>query len=72
MMILSPTNRGLIDPDYLVGVVQEKPDALTLILTADHEEPTYIRDAAHLTSRADNGKHPVTAGQRARTGTEYP
>jgi cob(I)alamin adenosyltransferase len=69
--ILYAANRGLVDPDRLVDLVESKPDDLELVLTGGHEEPTYVLEHADLVSQVRKVKHPMDAGQRARKGTEY-
>jgi len=69
--VLYATNRGLIDPDALVGLVRGKPDALELVLTGGHAEPTYVTEDVDLVTNVRKVTHPIDAGQRARKGTEY-
>ena len=64
-------NRGLVDPDDLVALVEGKPDGLELVLTGGHESPDYLLEVADLVTNVRKVKHPFDAGQRARKGTEY-
>ena len=69
--VLYAANRGLVDPEGVVDLVERTPDDLELVLTGGHDEPTYVADAADLVSRVSTETHPIDAGQRARQGTEY-
>ncbi len=69
--ILYAANRGLIDPEQVVDLVESKPDGLELVLTGSHEEPTYLRDHADLVTEVRKRKHPFDAGEDARKGTEF-
>lgn len=69
--ILYATDKGLVDAEDLVALVESKPDDLELVLTGGHEEPTYVYEHADLVSEVTKVKHPIDAGQRARKGTEY-
>ena len=64
-------NRGLVDPDDVVSLVEGKPDDLELVLTGGHERPEYLIDHADLVSNVRKEKHPLESGHRARKGTEY-
>ncbi|EMA45680.1 ATP:corrinoid adenosyltransferase BtuR/CobO/CobP [Halococcus morrhuae DSM 1307] len=69
--ILYAANQGLVESDEVVSLVESKPDALELVLTGGHEEPSYIVDRADLVTNVRKEKHPFDAGHRARKGTEY-
>jgi cob(I)alamin adenosyltransferase len=69
--VLYAANRGLIDPDALVDLVESKPDDLELVLTGGHERPEYVLDQADLVSEVRKEKHPLESGHSARKGTEY-
>jgi len=69
--VLYAADRGLVDPDDVLGLIEDKPDDLELVLTGSHEEPTYLLDAADLVTEVRKGKHPIDAGQPARKGTEF-
>lgn len=69
--ILYAANRGLVDPEDVVDLVERKPDDLELVLTGSHEEPAYLAEHADLVTEVKKQKHPIDAGQRARKGTEY-
>jgi cob(I)alamin adenosyltransferase len=64
-------NRGLVDPEAVVSLVEDKPDDLELVLTGGHERPEYLTDHADLVTNVRKEKHPIDAGQGARKGTEY-
>jgi cob(I)alamin adenosyltransferase len=69
--LLYAANRDLVDPGAVVDLIEAKPDALELVLTGGHEEPTYIDDHADLVTNVRKERHPFDAGHRARKGTEY-
>lgn len=69
--VLYAANRGLIDPDDVVALVESKPDDLELVCTGGHERPDYLADVADLVSEVRKERHPIDAGQRARKGTEF-
>lgn len=69
--VLYAANRGLVDPDELVALVERRPENLEMVLTGGHEAPKYLYEAADLVSEVRNVKHPIDDGQRARKGTEY-
>lgn len=69
--VLYAANRGLIDPEDLVDLVERRPENLELVLTGGHEAPEYLSDEADLVTEVGKVKHPIDEGQRARKGTEY-
>jgi len=69
--ILYAADRELVSPDAVCDLIETKPDNLELVLTGSHTEPTYLDDHADLISEIGKRKHPIDAGQRARSGTEY-
>jgi len=69
--VLYAADRGLVEPDDVLGLIEHKPDDLELVLTGSHEEPTYLLDAADLVTEVRKHKHPIDAGQPARKGTEF-
>jgi cob(I)alamin adenosyltransferase len=69
--ILYAANRGLVDPDALVELLESKPEGLELVLTGGHEAPEYVFEHADLVTEVRKDTHPIDAGQRARKGTEY-
>ncbi|RAW44949.1 cob(I)alamin adenolsyltransferase [Halorubrum sp. 48-1-W] len=69
--ILYAVDRGLVSPEEVLGLIEDKPDGLELVLTGSHERPSYLADTADLITRVGKEKHPIDAGQRARKGTEY-
>ncbi|MFB6256311.1 MAG: cob(I)yrinic acid a,c-diamide adenosyltransferase [Haloplanus sp.] len=69
--ILYAANRGLVDPEDVVGLVESKPEGLELVCTGGHDHPDYLADRADLVSEVRKERHPIDAGQRARKGTEF-
>jgi cob(I)alamin adenosyltransferase len=69
--VLYAANRGLVDPDDVLDLIDRKPADLELVVTGSHEEPAYLLDAADLVTQVRKEKHPIDAGQGARRGTEY-
>ncbi|MES3518048.1 MAG: cob(I)yrinic acid a,c-diamide adenosyltransferase [Natronomonas sp.] len=69
--ILYAADRGLIDPEDVVAVIEDKPERLELVLSGSHAEPTYLEAQTDLITEVRKQKHPIDAGQRARKGTEY-
>jgi cob(I)alamin adenosyltransferase len=69
--VLYAADRGLLDPEDVVALVESRPDRLELVLTGSHERPDYLAGHADLVSEVRKDKHPIDAGQRARRGTEY-
>jgi cob(I)alamin adenosyltransferase len=69
--ILYAADRDLVDRDDLLAVIEEKPDALELVLTGSHERPEYLDGVADLITNVRKEAHPFDDGHRARKGTEY-
>lgn len=69
--VVYAANRGLVDPDELVDLIEKKPANLELVLTGGHEKPEFLYDHADLVTQVKKEKHHFSAGQRARKGTEY-
>ncbi|WP_396613532.1 cob(I)yrinic acid a,c-diamide adenosyltransferase (plasmid) [Haloferax sp. S1W] len=69
--ILYAVAMGLVSESDVLDLIDRKPDALELVLTGSHEEPTYLTDVADLVTNVRKVKHPIDAGQRARKGAEY-
>ncbi|WP_435361820.1 cob(I)yrinic acid a,c-diamide adenosyltransferase [Haloarchaeobius sp. DFWS5] len=69
--VLYAADRGLVDPDELIELVEGKPEYLELVLTGSHHRPEYLLDHADLVTNVRKEKHPIDAGQRARKGTEF-
>ncbi|PLK21276.1 cob(I)yrinic acid a,c-diamide adenosyltransferase [Natronobacterium gregoryi] len=69
--ILYAADRDLISTDDILELLESKPDALELVLSGSHAEPTYLQEAADLITNVRKEKHPIDAGQRARRGTEF-
>ncbi|WP_256301374.1 cob(I)yrinic acid a,c-diamide adenosyltransferase [Haloarchaeobius salinus] len=69
--VLYAANRGLLDADEVLALVEEKPADLELVLTGGHERPDWLDDVADLVTNVRKERHPIEAGQRARKGTEF-
>lgn len=69
--ILYAANRGLIEPEAVIELIETKPANLELVLTGGHEKPAFVYDHADLVTAVRKEKHPFDAGHRARKGTEY-
>jgi cob(I)alamin adenosyltransferase len=69
--ILYAVDMGLLSPDDVLALIDEKPDGLELVLTGSHEKPAYLYDHADLVSHVGKERHPFDAGQAARKGTEF-
>jgi cob(I)alamin adenosyltransferase len=69
--ILYAADRELVAPETVCELIDNKPDGLELVLTGSHSEPGYLDERADLISEISKHKHPIDAGQRARSGTEY-
>lgn len=69
--ILYAANRGLLEPDEVVELVEAKSADLEVVLTGGHERPDYACDVADLVSRVEKQRHPMDSGVGARRGTEY-
>ena len=69
--ILYAADRDLVAPEAVVDLVTSKPAGLELVLTGSHAKPAYLYDHADLVTDVRKEKHPIDAGQRARSGTEF-
>ena len=69
--ILYAANRGLVDPDDVGALAEDKPDDLELVLTGGHDRPEYAAEVADLVTNVAKEVHPIDAGQGARKGTEF-
>jgi cob(I)alamin adenosyltransferase len=69
--VLYAANRGLVDPEDVVALVEEKPDDLELVLTGGHDEPAFVTGRADLVTEVRKHRHPIDDGQGARKGTEF-
>jgi len=69
--VLYAANRGLLSPDDVIALIEDKPANLELVLTGGHERPEAIVDHADLVTNVGKEAHPIDAGQRARKGTEF-
>ncbi|MFB6108717.1 MAG: cob(I)yrinic acid a,c-diamide adenosyltransferase [Haloplanus sp.] len=69
--VVYAANRGLVDPDDVVALVESKPDALELVCTGGHDRPASLLDVADLVTEVRKERHPIDAGRRARRGTDF-
>ncbi|MDL0124971.1 cob(I)yrinic acid a,c-diamide adenosyltransferase [Halobacterium salinarum] len=69
--VLYAANRGLVDPEDVVALIDAKPDDLEVVLTGGHTEPTFVTERADLVTEVRKQRHPMENGQGARKGTEY-
>ncbi|MCL9815575.1 cob(I)yrinic acid a,c-diamide adenosyltransferase [Natronocalculus amylovorans] len=69
--ILYAADQGLLTEDDVLAVIDRAPDRLELVLTGSHTKPEYLYEHADLVTQVGKEKHPIDAGQRARSGTEY-
>lgn len=69
--VLYAANRGLVDPDAVLALIDAKPAHLELVLTGGHDSPEYLDEVADLISEVRKIRHPIEAGQGARKGTEF-
>lgn len=69
--VVYAANRGLVDREDLLDLIESKPDSLELVLTGGHEEPEFLHEASDLITNVRKVKHPFDEGHRARKGTEY-
>ncbi|WP_299264462.1 cob(I)yrinic acid a,c-diamide adenosyltransferase [Halorientalis sp.] len=69
--VLYAANRGLVDPDDLIELIDDKPDGLELVMTGGHDRPEYVIERADLVTEVGKERHPIEAGQGARKGTEF-
>ena len=69
--VLYAANRGLVDPEAVVDLIESRPADLELVLTGGHERPEYVLEQADLVTNVRKERHPIEAGQGARKGTEY-
>ncbi len=69
--ILYAADRELIEPEAVLGLIDDAPEGLELVLSGSHNRPEYLLEAADLVTNVRKEKHPIDAGQRARKGTEY-
>ncbi|MFC7073935.1 cob(I)yrinic acid a,c-diamide adenosyltransferase [Halovenus rubra] len=69
--ILYAANRGLVDPEDVLGLIERKPANLELVLTGSHDSPEFLYDHADLVTEVGKEKHPIGQGQPARKGTEF-
>ncbi len=69
--VLYAANRGLVDPEDLIELIEDKPDGLELVLTGGHDRPEYVTERADLVTEVGKERHPIEAGQGARKGTEF-
>ncbi len=69
--VLYAANRGLVDPDAVVELIESTPDGLELVLTGGHERPDRVAEHADLVSNVRKERHPLENGHAARKGTEF-
>jgi len=69
--VLYAANRGLVDPEDVIALIEATPDDLELVLTGGHESPDYLEGHADLISEVRKHRHPMDHRQGARKGTEY-
>ncbi|WP_135806443.1 cob(I)yrinic acid a,c-diamide adenosyltransferase [Halorussus marinus] len=69
--VLYAANRGLIDPEAVIDLVETKPDDLELVLTGGHDRPEFACERADLVTNVRKEAHPIESGHAARKGTEY-
>jgi cob(I)alamin adenosyltransferase len=69
--VLYAVERDLLSPGDVLGLLEDKPDGLELVLTGGHERPDFLEGHADLVSNVRKEAHPIDAGQGARKGTEY-
>jgi cob(I)alamin adenosyltransferase len=69
--IVYAANRDLLAPADVVGLIEDKPADLELVLTGGHDRPDYLDDHADLVTNVRKEVHPMDAGQGARQGTEF-
>lgn len=69
--IIYAANRGLIEPDSIIDLIESKPESLELVLTGGHDSPDYLDGHVDLISHVSLETHPFEDGTRGRKGTEY-
>jgi cob(I)alamin adenosyltransferase len=67
---VTAVGRGLLDAGALLGLIQDKPDHLELVLTGRDAHRELLEAADYVTEMLEI-KHPYTKGERARRGIEY-
>lgn len=73
--VLYAADRGLIEENDVLELIEEKPDNLELVLSGSHEKPAYLEDHVDLLTNVRKDRHPIDHGQRARgpeDGIELP
>ncbi len=68
--ILGARNAGLVSTDQILGLINEKPPAVHLVLTG-RGSPQEIIDAADLVTEMREIKHPYEKGVVAQKGVEF-
>jgi cob(I)alamin adenosyltransferase len=69
--VLYAANRGLVSPEDVIDLIEDKPATLELVLTGGHDRPDEILEHADLVTHVAKESHPIDAGQGARKGTEF-
>ena len=60
----------VLDSELILGLIDQKPDALEIIITGHNPEPTFIDRADYITEMKKH-KHPYDKGIQARRGIEF-
>ncbi|WP_330630396.1 cob(I)yrinic acid a,c-diamide adenosyltransferase [Halocatena halophila] len=69
--LLYVAERGLLDQQTVIELIEDKPANLELVLTGGHERPAFLEGYVDLLSNVAKNTHPFDDGRRARRGTEY-
>jgi cob(I)alamin adenosyltransferase len=69
--VLYAANRGLLEPEDVIALIEDKPERLELVLTGGHDRPEYVNERADLVTEVGKERHPIDDGQGARKGTEF-
>ena len=68
--VMASCNLGMIDTEMLKAFIQNKPEALELVLTG-RDPAGYMIEAADYVTEMKKIKHPFDAGLPARLGVEW-
>lgn len=63
-------NLGVLDAEFFEGLLNEKPEALELVLTGHSPDARFLERADYVTEMVKR-KHPYDSGVAARRGIEY-
>jgi cob(I)alamin adenosyltransferase len=72
--ILGAVGQGQIDLDQVLGLLEDRPRKLNLLLTGHDAEEKFLPSLvplADLVSEMRNVKHPFDQGHQARRGLDY-